>query len=100
MAWLYVWSHPQFALQLTTAFDRIRKLEDRLSVFSTETGVDLEDLERALDHVRREREGLIEFGNSNALQRKVQALEVQNRDLLVELQQARDMLNLQNRLNK
>lgn len=42
--------------ELRTALKKMTVLSDRIAVFSADSGVDLEDLERALDIVKRERE--------------------------------------------
>jgi hypothetical protein len=93
--------------QLEERMKQLTHALDRLAVFSADSGVDLTDLEQALDLVRRKREdptrvdilGGGKFNNLSdsdmdkpALLRKINKLEIQNRELVKDYNLAQDML--------
>lgn len=101
-------------------------LTEKLIVFSVDSGVEVDDLERALDIVRRQRAPDADRNRLNflgkttggegaagaigeddpaldtvpALRRKYAELEIQARDYILEIQQKTDMLNTQYTINK
>lgn len=95
----------QLQRELATIRERMRHLDDRVHVFTADSGVELEELDLALDLIRRQK-GLFRAAGPDAdpvtipaLQRKVRELEILNKDLVTELKCKEDMLRIQTHLN-
>ena len=86
--------------------DRMKQLThalDRLALFSADSGVDMNDLEEALDLVKkREDPTYVELGNKNVsvdqldtyqLKKRINDLELQNKEMIRELALAQDLVN-------
>ena len=95
-----------------TLRDKCRELTEKLVVFSVDSGVEVDELERALDIVRRQKDdpSRVAFLQSGApesdpaldtvpsLRRRLSELELKCRDFILEIQTKSDLLNIQTRL--
>lgn len=97
--------------RITLLNQRVDELTHKLESFSNASGVDLEDLERALDLIRREREdpSAVTFMDGvrqedglsvNQMKRRMQEMEIKNKELILEIQQKSEMLESQAEINR
>ncbi len=93
---------------LATLKQENQALQAKLKLYASDTGVDPQDMMRALDLVRRDREAAggrfvgakdADDLDSTALKRRLQESELRNRDLTRDLQHQGDLLRVQKRLN-
>lgn len=107
--------HTETKAQLNEAKQRITQLSERLAIFSADSGIELEELQRALDIVRRQRENpsrvkfISNLDGSDAdsndmsvsgLSRRLSTMELQCKQLIVEVQQKSDLLTVQYEINR
>ena len=87
--------------QLAGEGGRVRELNARMSAFSAASGVELEELEHALELVRRSNGDSIVAGGGNEsvnLRERVEKLELSNKELVVQLRAKDDIIRVQTQL--
>eukprot|EP01083_Nonionella_stella_P045275 121655_1 len=101
----------KFEFQLSEANGEVTKTQEKLSIFSSDSGINLDDLEMALDIVRREQDdpSRVDFIEKNgkdhgrettsSLKNEIASLEISIKEYIIDVQNKENMINIQKQLN-